>query len=116
MQESSRLICHSDMIRTCSTKRVGTSCYLAHPHHGVGVDGRVARGEQHAVDARVDRRLDHMLGLEGVGLDRLDGVLLDHVDVPHRRGMHDDVDVGHRVPQAGRIADVASEEPTAVVV
>jgi len=51
-----------------------------------------------------------MLGLEGVGLDRLDGVLLDHVDVPHRRGMHDDVDVGHRVPQAGCIAGVACED------
>jgi len=57
-----------------------------------------------------------MLGAEHVGLDRLDGGELDHVDVLHRRGVDHDVDVGHRVAQAGRIADVAGEEAAAVVI
>jgi hypothetical protein len=41
---------------------------------------------------------------------------LDCVDVRHRRGVDDDVHVGHRIPQARRVADVAGEEPAAVVV
>jgi hypothetical protein len=36
--------------------------------------------------------------------------------VLHRRGVDDDVDVGHRIAQAVRIADVAGEEPAPIVV
>ena len=79
------------------------------PHHGVGVDRYVARGEQHAFDARVERRFDHVLGAEHVGLDRLERVALDQVDLLKRRGVNPDVDVGHHVAEAGRIADVAGE-------
>ena len=34
----------------------------------------------------------------------------------HRRGVDDDVDVGHRISQGPRVADVAGEELAAVVV
>ena len=47
-----------------------------------------------------NRPLDHVLGAEHGGRDRLDGGDLDQVDVLHRRGVDDDVDVGHRIPEA----------------
>ena len=64
----------------------------------------------------MDRHLDHMLGAEHVGLDRLEGVLLDHIDVLHRRGVDHDVDLCHRVSQAGRVADVAGEDLTVTLI
>jgi len=56
-----------------------------------------------------------VLRADKVGLDRLEGVLLDHIDAHHRRCVDEYIDVDHRIPHARRIADVAGEEPAAVV-
>jgi hypothetical protein len=51
------------------------------------------------------------LGAEHGGRARFGGGDLGHVDVLHRRGVDDDVDLGHRGAQARRVTDLTREEP-----
>jgi hypothetical protein len=47
---------------------------------------------------------------EIAGLDRLEGAILHQVDISDGRGVSDVVDAGHRILQAGLLADFAGEE------
>ena len=72
-------------------------------HHVGGVHGLVAAREEHALHAACRGRLEHVLGADHVGHDRVEGVVLAEIDVLEGRNVEDDV---HPPTQAVQLVPV----------
>ena len=81
-----------------------------------GVYRLVGAESEDAVNAAVDRRIDHVAAAHDVGLNRFEGIVFAGRNLLERGRVHDDCDPGKSAQQAGWIAHIPDKIAQAGVV
>ena len=101
----------AEVVRLLATMTFSIPIYcLGGPHRVDRIDGFVRRQADHRLHPGIDRRRQHVLRPDDVGLDRFHWEELAGGDLLERRRVEDVVDPVHRVPDRSDIAHIADEE------